>query len=926
MKRAWRVFLAGLALLTLIAFCLVILLTPWGLRRLTPLLESRLSDLLSLEVTIEDPVLSWPLTMSLESITATDGEGQVRMDIRDAGIRISLRQLLKGRARVHRISIEYIQYSGFFPAPPEEEETDSEWELPLQVPDLEMLFEKVIVHDLQLNRVRLEPPLVQEPIELSLQGSFTDRILHAELELLEIADHAYSPTPRLTISLEVSPYNRFQNRDMVIAARVDSFAKLLPEWPESLEDELELLLDLRETRETTLRISKGHLLNPVGDLTFSGELDLTTARLNSSLDLFLPDLTRLQAWIPVDLSGAIRLQANLEGQLNDLSLDLRLAGEDRLLVAGMELEFQNRLSLSMDGQQFRLEPWELRLGKGRLRVAGEFTEDRLDFTAEILEFPLSGLGVTTGLDPSAELTAEIRLTGHPAQPEAGLSLDVRGLRPEDPDAWDGPPARFRFEAALADQLVKAQVRLEDLPGDPITLDVEIPLDLSLVPYRLTWPPEGEVEAHLQSNTDLAGLSRLFVLDVYHNLSGMLKVDVRVTGALKDPQVHGSIEMESGSYEHEWTGTLLQDISFGVKAERDFLSLAHFEATDGSGGTVSASGRVDFKPAERYPFAAKVNLKNFRFMQNDQVEAGGEGRLDLSGTLEESRLTGRILLAPLKVNLPEHLPPRMYELEVVEVFAENDVRRETEAEAEESSTPRRHRMVYDFRIEAPARVFVRGLGLDSEWSARIMVRGEGAEPLISGDVTLLRGRFMFFGRRLQLNRGVVTFDGSSPPSPILDVEAQIRSGGITGYLRVGGLAEDPELELASSPPLPEDEILARMLFARESLRITPWQALTLADAVNRLRGGGSTFDLMGGTRRILRVDQIDIRTPEAEEEGTTVAVGKYLSDRVYVEYEQGAGAESGRASVEVDLSPSIRLETTTGGDSDTGIGVRWTRDY
>lgn len=84
--------------------------------------------------------------------------------------------------------------------------------------------------------------------------------------------------------------------------------------------------------------------------------------------------------------------------------------------------------------------------------------------------------------------------------------------------------------------------------------------------------------------------------------------------------------------------------------------------------------------------------------------------------------------------------------------------------------------------------------------------------------------------------------------------------------------------------------------------------------------------MGETRRILRVDQIDIRTPEEKEEGTTVAVGKYVSDRVYVEYEQGAGAESGRASVEVDLSPFIRLETTTGGDSDTGIGVSWTRDY
>jgi autotransporter translocation and assembly factor TamB len=236
------------------------------------------------------------------------------------------------------------------------------------------------------------------------------------------------------------------------------------------------------------------------------------------------------------------------------------------------------------------------------------------------------------------------------------------------------------------------------------------------------------------------------------------------------------------------------------------------------------------------------------------------------------------------------------------------------------------MLYDLTVSAPGRVFVRGRGLDSEWSARLSVKGQGPQPVISGSLNLLRGRFMFFGKRLQLNRGIVTFDGNFPPSPLLDIEAQVRSGGIVGILRVSGPAEVPDLEVDSSPALPEDEILARMLFGREAARITPWQALTLARAINKIRGGGSAFDLMGETRRLLRVDQIDIRTPEEEEVGTTVTVGKYVSDRVYVEYEQSVGAESGRASVEVDLTPSIRLETTTGGDDDTGIGIRWTREY
>ncbi|MDA3873476.1 MAG: translocation/assembly module TamB domain-containing protein, partial [Kiritimatiellae bacterium] len=795
--------------------CLVVLLTPWGLRRITPMLEARLSELLSLEVSIEDPVLSWPLTLRVESILATDAEGQVRMEIREAGLRVSLRQLLKGRARVHRLSIESLRYRGV-PAALPVEETDSEWDLPLRLPDMEMLFEKVMVRDLHIHRVRLEPPFVPEPIELSLQGSFSNRIVEAELELLEMGDQTYSPSPRLSLSLDTSPYNRFQNRDLELTAGAEGFANLIPNWPDTLEDELELFLDLRETRETLLLITKGYLLNPVGELRFGGELDLTTARLSSAWELSIPDLARLRAWLPIDLTGAICLDANLEGALDDLSLDVHLTSEDLgivdqtlnvdlayasrlsrltregvltakveaedfgkaegrvrlsggrvevevdpldLVVAGMEFSSENRLQLSMEGSQFHLEPLHLRLGKGRLRMSGEFKDDQLDFTAEILEFPASGLVFVPWIDPTAELTGTLHLTGHPAQPEAVLSLDFKGLRPEDPDAWDGPPARFRVEASMAEQVVKAELRLEDLPGDAVTLDVVMPLDFSLVPFHLTWPPQGDLEAHLQANTNLAGLSRLFVLDVYHTLSGMLKVDVRLTGTAKDPQVHGSIEMVSGRYEHELSGALLQDMSFLLTAERDYLSLSRFEAKDGIGGTVSASGRVEFKPAERYPFAAQVELQNFRFMQNDQVEAGGEGRLEVRGTLDESRLTGRVLLAPLNLTLPESLPPRLYELEVVEVYAENDPRGEKpEPETTETETALRHRLIYDFTVEAPARVFVRGRGLDSEWSALIKVKGEGAEPRLSGDLTLIRGRFQFFGKRLQLNRGIVTFDG------------------------------------------------------------------------------------------------------------------------------------------------------------------------
>ena len=245
---------------------------------------------------------------------------------------------------------------------------------------------------------------------------------------------------------------------------------------------------------------------------------------------------------------------------------------------------------------------------------------------------------------------------------------------------------------------------------------------------------------------------------------------------------------------------------------------------------------------------------------------------------------------------------------------------------ETSPARRHRIAFDLQIDAPDRVFVRGRGLDSEWSAHIQVRGQTPDPQLTGSLNLIRGRFIFFGKRLVISQGSVSFDGAYPPAPLLDIAATHRARDITATLRVQGLATDPEISLQSSPPLPEDEILARILFGRETTRLTPWQAITLAQAINRLRGGGSTFDLMGETRRALRVDQIDIRTPDDEQDDTTVTVGKYVSDRIYVELERGVTEQSGRAAVEVELTPSLRLETQTGGTVDSGIGIIWTRDY
>jgi translocation and assembly module TamB len=131
---------------------------------------------------------------------------------------------------------------------------------------------------------------------------------------------------------------------------------------------------------------------------------------------------------------------------------------------------------------------------------------------------------------------------------------------------------------------------------------------------------------------------------------------------------------------------------------------------------------------------------------------------------------------------------------------------------------------------------------------------------------------------------------------------------------------------SEPPLPSDEILSRLLFNKGVSNISPIQALQLGQALNSMAGSRSTFDVADRTRRILHVDQLDIRQSEEENGETSVSIGKYLTDNVYVEIEKGVGTEGGRILSEVELTPNLTFESETGTDSHVGVGLNWKWDY
>jgi translocation and assembly module TamB len=311
------------------------------------------------------------------------------------------------------------------------------------------------------------------------------------------------------------------------------------------------------------------------------------------------------------------------------------------------------------------------------------------------------------------------------------------------------------------------------------------------------------------------------------------------------------------------------------------------------------------------------MKEARLVRRDDADATISGDLRLNGDVGAMKLAGNLTVNRADIQIPDQTGPSVAVIKVEEVGVDGVQM------AADGGGGAPLALDLNLAVDLPERVFVRGRGLESEWQGKLQVSGPAAEPRIVGELQVKRGYIDFLDRRLELSEGVISFGGATPPDPEIRIVARTNVTGTTVLVQVEGRALQPTLTLDSDPKLPQDEILARLLFQRETSQMTPAQAAQLALAVNRLRGGG--VGLMGRARQLLGVDTLDFAGGQTAAE-STVRAGKYLNDDVYVEVEQGATEQSGRARVEVEILPNVSIQADTGADATSGVGIQWRYDY
>ncbi|HEY4548458.1 MAG TPA: translocation/assembly module TamB domain-containing protein [Pedomonas sp.] len=569
-----------------------------------------------------------------------------------------------------------------------------------------------------------------------------------------------------------------------------------------------------------------------------------------------------------------------------------------------------------------LRPTELALGNGTLQLDGRWSPRERSVNATAKQISATALELVrpgTGIDGRLSGTAAYAWAAG-QRPTATADLTVQDLHRAGL-IGRSTPVTLRVKAAVRDNTAEATLTASESgrPSGTVALSLSplqygngamLPSNWRSVPLTGTVSWNGRADALWA----LTGIEA-------HEVTGPATIQARLGGTVGNPDIAGNIRSSGASYENLGTGLRVTNIEMEAAFRGARLDIQRLGGQAGKTGRVTATGWLELSAERGFPADVQVALDRASIMRRDDIQAWATGNARLTHGPEGGLIAGKLRITQARLKMggttAANPVPRI-------AYEEVGVRAVHQPVATRPPVIKPFRL--DLELTAPDEVMLEGIGLHSEWSGQLAVRGTSLAPSLTGRLDLVRGTYEFSGRDFDLDRGQIILRGETPPDPILDIVASHTLDGITVNIEIKGTARRPEVVFTSTPRLPQEEVLSRLLFGASVPNLSATEAVQLGTALAALQGGNPDLNIIGRVGKAVGIDRLRVMPGDRRKGiGTTFSGGKYITDKVYLEV-----ATDGRGYtatlVEIDLTRTLSLLSQVATLGSTDVSLKWSRDY
>jgi translocation and assembly module TamB len=598
--------------------------------------------------------------------------------------------------------------------------------------------------------------------------------------------------------------------------------------------------------------------------------------------------------------------------------------EAQAMGEAVRLAAPTRVKLGGDGG-IDLAPTALAIARGgRIEARGKWGPERADITATIAALPLAlAERFAPEVKPQGTLSAEIRATGPVAKPEIKATLNGAGLGAGADWANGLPALTLRAEGSLAGEAAQLRAELNAGPAGRIDLTARLPNGFG---------PQAPLTATVDGGLNLAPLASPFLAAGADRVTGRLALALRADGTVGTPRLGGRATLSGAEYRNTVYGVRVFDLNGTISGDGTRLVIDRIAGRTAGNGTIVLQGSLD-AGAPGFPADLTLTSRNARPVVSDLVTATLNTDIRVLGPVTGGgTVSGTVRIQQAEIRIPTTLPasvPTLVNVRQTGRLPPGVI----PAAPPRPPPPPAPPLNLAVAISAPQSIYVRGRGVDVELGGEVKVGGTAAAPVPTGTLNLRRGTLNLIGRQLTFQKGTIGFEPGSL-MPALDLNAQAISGSTTITVAVQGSPAAPKVTFSSSPELPQDEVLARLLFDRSTSNLSPFEIAQIAGAVAQMTGiGGGAANPLDKVRGLLGLDRLGVSSGSQQsgttgsQTGPTVEAGRYVAPGVFLGVRQGTQGGQTGVGVQVEITPRLKLEgqTATGPAGDR-LGLSYEFEY
>lgn len=571
--------------------------------------------------------------------------------------------------------------------------------------------------------------------------------------------------------------------------------------------------------------------------------------------------------------------------------------------------------------RYELAPTLITFDKGRARISGSYGDKLVAHLGlESLDLSIVDAFVpNVGIGGQATGSVDITQAGSNAVPDVDARLSIAGFT--------------RSSLVTVSEPVDVELigRLSGAGGEARALVKRGPTTVGRMVATLRPIPAGDapwmerlMQAPLGGGIRYNGPAAvLFSFGGLANqqLTGAIAIAADFGGRLAAPQLNGIVRADNLTYDNETYGTRLTQMQIRGRFTADRLQLDSLQAR-ADDGTVQAKGFVSLSAEQRYPMNIDVTLDRANLAKSDSLGATASGTLNITNGPDGGLIKADLVIPNARYQIVREGAAEVPELTGVRRKSDAKLARPTDRAIE---TPI-GLFKLDMHIRAANQLYLSGMGLESEWQMDMRVTGTSTAPIVTGGLDLVRGTYSFAGTRFDVTRGRIRFQGGALLDPDIDIQATTTKNGATFNIDIAGTGQKPQISFSSTPALPQDEVLSRLLFGTNPENLSAIEAVQLAAALNSLRGSGGGLNPLGKLRSATGFDRLRVLgADQATGRGTALAAGKYLTRNIYIEIVTDArGFTATQLTIAITKSLSILTQVGTFGGSNAS--VRYSKDY